>query len=74
MMMIMIMVMMMKLMMAKICEYLQYLDYFTHIIKKERPAGKKTWLNIKDIPSKETLLVTTIVLLKQRVNGMELNY
>lgn len=41
MMMIMIMVMMMKLMMAKICEYLQYLDHFTHIIKKERPAGKK---------------------------------
>lgn len=35
--------------MTKICEYLQYADYFTHIIKKEEPAwGRKNWLNIKE--------------------------
>lgn len=61
------------MMTAKICEYLQYADYFIHIIKKKEPAWeKKNWLNIKDFEG--PLLVTTVVLLKHRRNGMGLNY
>lgn len=42
----MMVMMMMKLMMTvKISEYLQYADYFAHIIKKDQL--EKKWLNIR---------------------------
>lgn len=37
----MVMMMMKLMMMVKISEYLQYADYFAHIIKKEGQARKK---------------------------------
>lgn len=67
----MMMMMMIKLMMMdKTCEYLPWADYL--YCKERRTSWKKNCLNIKNF--EERLLVTIIVLLKQRVNGMRLNY